>query len=162
MVSFIKKYKSLAAFGGIYAVVLYSLMMTQQLTNTYDGLWHQNYRQPNSHELSLGRWCLLFLDKMCMGLHADPVISLAALALFAFGFILVIDLFDIHNKLAQAEENFEKAHKEFTAAHPEGYHLTLKDGDFETTLSGTRTVDDKFTSKAANDVMEIFNMIFGM
>lgn len=69
---------------------------------------------------------------------------------------------DIYNKLAQAEENFEKAHKEFTAAHPEGYHLTLKDGDFETTLSGTRTVDDKFTSKAANEVMEIFNMIFGM
>jgi hypothetical protein len=69
---------------------------------------------------------------------------------------------DIHDKLVQAEENFEKAHKAFTAAHPEGYHLTLKDGDFETTLSGTRTVDDKFTSKAANDVMEIFNMIFGM
>jgi chromosome segregation ATPase len=44
---------------------------------------------------------------------------------------------DIQNKLAEAEDNFAKAHKEFTDAHPEGYHLTLKDGDFETTISGS-------------------------
>ncbi len=68
---------------------------------------------------------------------------------------------DISNKLADAEDNFEKAHKEFTAAHPEGYHLTLKDGDFETTISGSKTVDNKVSDEAVNDVLELFNMIFG-
>ena len=67
---------------------------------------------------------------------------------------------DIHNKLADAEENFEKAHKEFTAAHPEGYHLTLKDGDFETTISGSKT-NDKEADKTVNDVFDIFNYLFG-
>ena len=65
---------------------------------------------------------------------------------------------DINSKLAEAEDNFDKAHKEFTAAHPEGYHLTLKDGDFETTISGTN-------SKSALDATacsEIFKMIFGL
>lgn len=37
--------------------------------------------------------------------------------------------------LATAEEAYSKALKEFTAKHPEGFHLTLKDGDYETTIS---------------------------
>jgi hypothetical protein len=42
---------------------------------------------------------------------------------------------DIHSKLAAAEDAYAKALKEFTTAHPEGYHVTLRDGDFETTIS---------------------------
>lgn len=69
---------------------------------------------------------------------------------------------DIHNKLADAEGNFEKAHKEFTAAHPEGYHLTLKDGDFETTISGAKTVSTDDAIKSANNIADLFSMIFGI
>ena len=69
---------------------------------------------------------------------------------------------DIHNALAAAEENFEKVHKEFTAAHPEGYHLTLKDGDFETTLSGTKTTNTDAAIKSANDIVDLFSRIFGI
>ena len=43
---------------------------------------------------------------------------------------------DIHNTLAAAEDAYSEALKEFTEAHPEGYHVTLRDGDFETTISG--------------------------
>ena len=39
------------------------------------------------------------------------------------------------NALATAEEAYSKALKEFTAKHPEGFHITLKDGDYETTIS---------------------------
>jgi chromosome segregation ATPase len=69
---------------------------------------------------------------------------------------------DIHDKLAQAEETFEKAHKEFTAAHPEGYHLTLKDGDFETTLSGSKTNTIDNAVKASNNVADLFSLLFGL
>ena len=51
---------------------------------------------------------------------------------------------DIHNKLAEAEAGFDKAHKEFTDKHPEGFHLTLRDGDFEMTLE-KRTSDESDT-----------------
>ena len=70
---------------------------------------------------------------------------------------------DIHDKLAAAEENFEKAHKEFTAAHPEGYHLTLKDGDFETTISGSIKVSNAGTTKEAlktNNAISLFDLLF--
>lgn len=69
---------------------------------------------------------------------------------------------DIHDKLVQAEENFEKAHKAFTAAHPEGYHLTLKDGDFETTLSGSKTNNIDNAVKASNNVADLFSLLFGL
>lgn len=44
---------------------------------------------------------------------------------------------DIHKELSVAEENYAKALKDFTAKHPEGYHVTLKDDDFETTISAS-------------------------
>lgn len=38
--------------------------------------------------------------------------------------------------LATAETAYQQALKAFTDKYPEGYHITLKDGDFETTISG--------------------------
>jgi chromosome segregation ATPase len=67
---------------------------------------------------------------------------------------------DIQEKLAAAEDNYAKELKAFTEAHPEGYHVTLKDGDFETTISHQ-------TSKASNlkkedtNLLSLFDMLFG-
>ena len=73
---------------------------------------------------------------------------------------------DIHDKLAGAEDNYSKALKEFTDRHKEGYHLTLKDGDFETTISGSsKTQDAKKTDiKDHNQVnlFNIFDLLFGL
>ena len=66
---------------------------------------------------------------------------------------------DIQNALAVAEENYSKALKEFTAAHPEGYHVTLRDGDFETTISGSRSVSPE-TKKINNDLLNLFDLLF--
>lgn len=65
---------------------------------------------------------------------------------------------DIQSKLAEAEETYSKALKEFTEAHPEGYHVTLRDGDFETTISGN-------ISKINNHIenyMDIIKWAFGL
>jgi hypothetical protein len=65
---------------------------------------------------------------------------------------------DIRDTLAAAEDAYDKALKEFTAKY-ENYHVTLKDGDFETTISGsTKTSDDE---KAKTDVLSIFDLLFG-
>ena len=42
---------------------------------------------------------------------------------------------DATNAKDAAEKNYDKILKEFTAKHPEGYHLTLKDGDNVVTIS---------------------------
>jgi chromosome segregation ATPase len=67
---------------------------------------------------------------------------------------------DITSKLTTAEDNYSKALKEFTDAHPEGYHLTLKDGDFETTISGSTTANKTATSPKASDIFDIFDLLF--
>lgn len=59
----------------------------------------------------------------------------------------------IQNKLAQAEAVYETALREFNAKYPEGYHLTLKDGDFETTIHSARSGD---LTKA----VDLFDLLF--
>lgn len=63
---------------------------------------------------------------------------------------------DIHDKLAGAEGVYQAALKEFDAAHPEGYHVTLHDGDFETTLSKQTSED-----VPAKKPVDIFDLLFG-
>lgn len=70
---------------------------------------------------------------------------------------------DIHEKLAAAEDAYNVALKEFIAAHPEGYHVTLKDGDFETTISGSNKVQPaaKVGSKNEKAVIDLLDLLFG-
>ena len=66
---------------------------------------------------------------------------------------------DIHNDLATAEENYATALKEFTDKY-ENYHMTLKDGDFETTISSNTTAVNN--TKTAETYSDIFRWIFGL
>ena len=50
-----------------------------------------------------------------------------------------------------AEKHYDKMLKEFTEKHPEGYHLTLKDGDNVVTISSqTNLFNDTFNKKYNN------------
>jgi hypothetical protein len=69
---------------------------------------------------------------------------------------------DITGKLAEAEEAYSKALKDFTDAHPEGYHITLKDGDFETTISGGTVTQPAAAQKketTGNSVFDLFDLM---
>ena len=70
---------------------------------------------------------------------------------------------DMQNILAEAEETYRVALKAFTDAHPEGYHVTLKDGDFETTISKqtSNTSEEKHTAAYDNLyalISDLFNL----
>lgn len=64
---------------------------------------------------------------------------------------------DITSKLSAAEDTYAKALKEFTDKYKEGYHLTLKDSDFETTISGSCK-----TNNTANTdhIFNLFDLMF--
>lgn len=72
------------------------------------------------------------------------------------------DKLEIHNILAEAEEAYSTLLKAFIDKYPEGYHLTLKDGDFETTISGGATEKTKVASKssAMSEFSSIFDLLF--
>jgi uncharacterized protein YdiU (UPF0061 family) len=59
--------------------------------------------------------------------------------------------------LADAETAYATNLKAFTDKYPEGYHLTLKDGDFETTISSQSTKTTN--AKASDGVEKLFNMM---
>ena len=65
---------------------------------------------------------------------------------------------DIHSKLADAESAYSAALKEFTGKY-ESYHLSLKDGDFETTISNqVKELPKK--SVDYTDVSKLFDLLF--
>lgn len=61
--------------------------------------------------------------------------------------------------LADAEKRYEDALKDFTSKYPEGYHLTLKDGDFETTISGRSSAQPAADNTALTD---LFALLFNL
>lgn len=68
---------------------------------------------------------------------------------------------DIHDKLAAAEDTYAKELKEFTSKYDQ-YHVTLKDGDFETTISGSnsKTQTSKKVDAKNTDLMDLFSLLF--
>ena len=70
---------------------------------------------------------------------------------------------DIHDKLAVAEDNYSNTLKEFTSKYDQ-YHMTLKDGDFETTISGSGNTSKLAAdlSKSSDPYTDIFKLLFGL
>ena len=64
---------------------------------------------------------------------------------------------DIHDKLAAAEDEYAKALKEFTDKYDQ-YHMCLKDGDFETTISGSCTKNTN-AKKPNVDLFNVFDLL---
>ena len=67
---------------------------------------------------------------------------------------------DIHNTLAAADETYSKTLKEFTTKYPEGYHLTLKDGDYETTVSRQTCGDITKTPVTSVGISDLVDALF--
>lgn len=66
---------------------------------------------------------------------------------------------DIQDTLAKAEDVYANALKEFTDKY-DSYHVTLKDGDFETTISGSTKSGKDTTSAKPSDIFDIFDWVF--
>ena len=71
---------------------------------------------------------------------------------------------DIQDKLSEAEQSYKKAIKDFETKYPEGYHMTLRDGDFETTISrSTSTIDKTAATKdtKSGNMFDLVDLLFG-
>jgi hypothetical protein len=63
----------------------------------------------------------------------------------------------VEKRLAYAENKYSDALKDFNDKYPEGYHITLKDGDFETTISR----NDESTPKVLDSSLhDLFDLLF--
>lgn len=98
--------KSIKEYGICYAVVFlgalfcYSPFIFGQVYNDADGTWHGAISYAGGWELGEGRWLWPFLDKARAYLSPDPMSSVFSLAVFILGFILVMELMGMRNKIA--------------------------------------------------------------
>ncbi len=72
----------------------YLLLIANELTNTYDGLWEGSFYSGHDYRwvVSIGRWFWPFVGELRKGFSPEPFTSLASLALIAGGSCLAVRL----------------------------------------------------------------------
>lgn len=91
----LRKYRKPFFILFIYELAVCLPLLVLRLTNDLDGLWNQDDYMAGAWELSIGRWFWPFLDKARFGVSLDPLPALAALALYAVSFLLILSLFGL-------------------------------------------------------------------
>ncbi len=77
-----------------FSILLYFLLISNQLVNSDDGLWEYNYYKAGRWSLSIGRWFWLYIDRLRFGISTEPITSIMTLTFFSAGFIFILDLFE--------------------------------------------------------------------
>ena len=90
-----KRYVALFVFNFIAGTLIYLVLISNQLTNPYDGLWHNSYYGKWSWILRIGRWAWIFINKLRLGLSPEPITSLTSIAIFALGNTAILSIFDV-------------------------------------------------------------------
>lgn len=88
----VKKYLTPVGLKIAFCCCIYSMVMASNLVNCRDGLWNGPYYQAAHWELSLGRWLILYWDRLLLGIHTNPWATLVTLFLFALGTQLLTDI----------------------------------------------------------------------
>lgn len=99
MLESIKLYKNIGIVISCFICALYAFFMINQLTNVYDGFWQQSYYKAGDWETSCGRWLWPYVDKLLFGIHLDPLTTLISIAIFTFGFLIVLNSIDVKSSL---------------------------------------------------------------
>lgn len=75
----------------LFGVLIYIVLISNDLTNQYDGLWVDSYYYCGNWELSNGRWLWRYIDMLKQGHNANPLNSYLALMIFSIGNILLVE-----------------------------------------------------------------------
>ena len=80
----------------ILAYLAYNVLISNELTNTYDGLWHGANHQAAGWEISIGRWFWPTANSIFHNnIEPEPFTSSLSLAMIVFGSCLIIQMFDL-------------------------------------------------------------------
>ncbi len=100
VIDWMKQYRVLFLIYLGIGIVVFFMLISQNLVNSYDGLWHNSAYLAGRWELSLGRWFWPFLDRLRFGMVSISINSVLALILISCGNVLLVDLFQIKHKFS--------------------------------------------------------------
>lgn len=70
-------------------IFTFFMLISQQLLNQLDAIWHYGYGGAGNWERTLGRWLLPLVDNLRFGLLTDPFCNVLALCIFILGNIII-------------------------------------------------------------------------
>lgn len=89
--SLYNKWKKFFLINLLVGVFSFFMLISLQLLNHLDAIWHYGYGGAGNWERGLGRWFLPYVDKLRFGLLTDPFCNVLALAIFILGNIVVFE-----------------------------------------------------------------------
>ena len=81
----------------IVCSLTYFTLITNELTNTYDGMWQGSFYRDYEWVTSIGRWFWPFIGFGRRHVSPEPFTSLFSILLYILGACLIISIFDLWN-----------------------------------------------------------------
>lgn len=98
IISWTEKYKIILITDILFGIIVYFMMLSENLVNSVDGIWHTSRFIAGAWETSLGRGMLYFFDKLRGGLISMPLIATLTLLLISTSISLFLDLYSVREK----------------------------------------------------------------
>lgn len=83
----------------LFGIVLYSILIENNLTNQYDGLWNGTHYLSSRPEVGAGRWMFFICDRLIFGYKGEPLVSCMSITIFAIGNLVLLNTLKINKKL---------------------------------------------------------------
>ena len=101
MPQIVKKYrKELLLFAAAFpaAVLCYSVLITNELTNTIDGMWIGSRYEYYAWVVTIGRWFWPVIGLMRRSLSPEPFTSLVSIGIITAGACLIVRMFTVKSR----------------------------------------------------------------
>lgn len=76
-------------------IVAFSVLIANELTNTYDGMWQGSYYTGYSWVISIGRWFWPVVGKLRLNMSPEPFTTVISLMMFVAGSCIVVWWFGV-------------------------------------------------------------------
>lgn len=93
IVDWIKNHIIYILINTIFGITVYFMMISENLVNSYDGIWNTSHYIAQSWEISLGRGLLHYVDKVRAGIVSVPFNTILTLLIISVASALVIDAY---------------------------------------------------------------------
>ena len=79
------------------STLAYIVLIANELTNTYDGMWKGAYDTYYTWVVSIGRWFWPLVGKVRLDMSPEPFTTLLSLALMVAGGCIVVEWFEVRD-----------------------------------------------------------------
>lgn len=94
-----KKWKKFFFINLAVGIFTFFMLISLQLLNQLDAIWHYGYGGAGNWERTIGRWFWPYIDELRFGLFTDPFCNVLALSIFILGNIITFEIYGIGPEL---------------------------------------------------------------